>query len=307
MVSGLAILILGGNFLLKSGINIANRAKISPLVAGVTVVAFGTSAPELLISVQAALIGSSDFTMGNVIGSNICNLALIFGVTLLINPVKINTDSIKIDWPVAMLASILLYILILRGAVSVYEGIVLLCLLVVYTLFIVLKSRKEWESNHPGEEDENTSFKKGIWYDLLLLAMGSAALYFGSEWLVLGAKSTGERFAISERVMGIMFLALGTSLPELITSLLAAFKKQTDLAIGNLIGSNIFNILFILGLTSMITEINVNPKMISVDIIWMIGITLIILPLMAFKKRMGRASGLLLLTLYFIYSFVVIA
>ena len=308
MFVGLGVLIIGSNLLLKGATDIALRARVSPLVVGATVVAFGTSSPELLISIRAALMGSSDFTMGNVIGSNICNLALIFGLTSVIRPMKINTDSIKVDWPVAMSATLLLYFLLLKGTIGYGEGTLFLILLLAYTLFIIDKSRKEKLKN--AEKDQavhkEVSVKGNLWLGIVFLIIGSLGLYFGSEWFVTGAKNMAWAFGISERVVGIMVLAGGTSLPEMVTSLVAAFKKETDLAIGNLIGSNIFNILFILGITGLITDIKASGTILNVDMIWMLGVTLIILPMMAFNKKMGRISGLLLLTIYVFYTYIVI-
>ena len=308
MAIGLGALVFGSNLLLKGAESVALRAKISPLVVGVTIVAFGTSTPELLISIRAALMGSSDFTMGNVIGSNICNLALIFGLTLLIRPVKININSIKVDWPVAMSATLLLYFLLLKRTIGVQEGALFLVLLLGYTLFIIYKSRKEQTNNAEKHHHANQKIRLNgnLWVEIVFLIIGSLGLYYGSEWFVTGANNMALVFGLSERVIGIMILAVGTSLPELATSLVAAFKKETDMAIGNLIGSNIFNILFILGITSVITNISVSEAILNVDMIWMLGVTLIILPLMAFNKKMGRISGVLLLTIYVFYTYVVI-
>lgn len=308
MAAGLGVLIFGSNMLLKGAGNIALRANVSPLVLGVTIVAFGTSMPELLISVRAAMMGSSDFTMGNVIGSNICNLALILGLTLLIQPVKINVNSVKVDWPVAMSATLLLYFLLLKGTFGYQEGILFLVFLLTYTLFIINKSRNGNAENPEkhNQADQKIEIKGNLWLEIMFLVIGSLGLYFGSEWFVTGAKSMARVFGLSERVIGIMVLAVGTSLPELATSLVAAFKKEMDLAIGNLIGSNIFNILFILGVTGIITDIEVSGAILNVDMIWMLGVTLIILPLMAFNKKMGRTSGALLLTIYVFYTYIVI-
>lgn len=308
MAIGLGVLIFGSNMLLKGAGNIALRAKVSPLVLGVTIVAFGTSMPELLISIRAAMMGSPDFTMGNVIGSNICNLALILGLTLLIQPVKVNVNSIKIDWPVAMSATLLLYFLLMKGAIGYQEGTLFLIFLLIYTLFIINKSRKGNAENleNYNQADQKTVVKGNLWLEIMFLIIGSLGLYYGSEWFVTGAKNMARVFGLSERVIGIMVLAVGTSLPELATSLVAAFKKEMDLAIGNLIGSNIFNILFILGITGIITDIEVSGAILNVDMIWMLGVTLIILPLMVLNKKMGRVSGALLLTIYVFYTYIVI-
>lgn len=253
-------------------------------------------------------MGSSDFTMGNVIGSNICNLALIFGLTLLIRPMKINVDSIKIDWPVAMSVTILLYFLLLKGTIGYREGTLFLIILLIYTLFIIDQSRKSEAKNleKNSQSEQKIKVNGNLWPQIMFLILGSLGLYYGSEWFVTGAKNMARVFGLSERVIGIMVLAVGTSLPELATSLVAAFKKESDLAIGNLIGSNIFNILFILGITSIITDIAVSEAILNVDMIWMLGVTLIILPLMAFNKKMGRITGVLLLSIYVFYTYIVI-
>ncbi|ADR21919.1 sodium:calcium antiporter [Marivirga tractuosa] len=310
LVVGLAVLILGGELLVRGASRIALRLKMSPLVVGVTIVAFGTSAPELLISIQAALAGSPDITMGNVIGSNICNLALVLGVTSLIAPIPVNSDSIKIDWPMTMGCSLLLYFLVQEGYVNDYEGIGFVLLLALYLFFIIRRSRK----NHMSPEDlgieveaPTPSSKKNMIKDLSLIAIGGAGLYFGSDWFVNSAKDLAIYMGVSERIVGITVVALGTSLPELVTSVVAAFKKETDMALGNLMGSNIFNILSILGITSLISEIEVSEVIINSDMIWMMGITLIILPFMALNKIVDRYEGLILVGIYLYYTISVIS
>ncbi|WP_296622744.1 calcium/sodium antiporter [Marivirga sp.] len=307
---GLAVLILGGELLVRGASRIALRLKMSPLVVGVTIVAFGTSAPELLISVQAALAGSPDITMGNVIGSNICNLALVLGVTALIAPIPVNSDSIKIDWPMTMGCSLLLYFLVQEGFVNDYEGIGFMILLLLYLIFIIRRSRK----NHMSPKDLGIEVEappsgstKNMIKDISLIAIGGAGLYFGSDWFVNSAKDLAIYMGISERIVGITVVALGTSLPELVTSVVAAFKKETDMALGNLMGSNIFNILSILGITSLIAEIEVSDVIINSDMIWMMGITLLILPFMALNKIVDRYEGLILLGIYIYYTINVIS
>jgi cation:H+ antiporter len=307
---GLAVLILGGELLVRGASRIALRLKMSPLVVGVTIVAFGTSAPELLISIQAALAGSPDITMGNVIGSNICNLALVLGVTALIAPIPVNSDSIKIDWPMTMGCSLLLYFLIQEGYVDDYEGLGFILLLALYIIFIIRRSRK----NHISPKDLGLEVEapapgsaKNTVKDLSLILIGGAGLYFGSDWFVNSAKDLAIYMGISERIVGITVVALGTSLPELVTSIVAAFKKETDMALGNLMGSNIFNILSILGITSLIAEIEVSEVIINSDMIWMMGITLLVLPFMAINKVVDRYEGLILVGIYIYYTINVIS
>jgi cation:H+ antiporter len=310
LVIGLLILILGGDFLVRGASSIALRLHISPLVVGLTIVAFGTSAPELLISIQSALAGSPDLIMGNVIGSNICNLALVLGVTAVICPIMVQKDSIRIDWPVTMGSSLLLFLLVKEdnARVSFYEGLFFVVLLIVYTSYIIYKSRKETKVLKAMEEDLGITAgpSRNIWKDLGFIAVGCAGLFFGSEWFVGGAQNLARFLGVTERVIGITVVALGTSLPELVTAIVASIKKETDLALGNLMGSNIFNVLSILGITSIIKEITVSEEIIRNDLMPMLWLTLLILPLMLFRRKIGRASGVLLLLLYLAYTYSVV-
>lgn len=307
LILGLFILVLGGDFLVRGASNLALRLHISPLVIGLTVVAFGTSAPELLISIKAALSGSPDLTMGNVIGSNICNLALVLGVTAMIGPIRVKQDSMVIDWPVAMGSALLLYLIVLSGSIKYYEGIGFLFLLVVYTVFILRKSRKDSKELRGDSETEKVEVSTKLWKDVMFLAVGALGLFYGAEWFVGGAKELARFLGVGERVIGITVLALGTSLPELVTAMVAAFKRETDLALGNLMGSNIFNILSILGITSIVKEIHVSDVIANIDILWMLGITLLIFPMMIHQRKVSRMEGVILLSVYMYYTYTVVS
>ena len=310
LIVGLFVLIMGGDFLVRGASSLALRAHISPLVVGLTVVAFGTSAPELLISIKAALQGSPDMTMGNVVGSNICNLALVLGITALIGPISVQKDSIKIDWPVTMGSSVLLYFVVKEkeAVIDSIEGLVFLLLIIVYTVYIVRKSRKETKALRESEEDlDLPEASNNLLKDSLYIIGGCAGLYFGADWFVGGAQEMAMFLGVSERVIGITVLALGTSLPELVTAIVASIKKETDLALGNLMGSNIFNILSILGITSLIQDIHVSEEIIHNDMTVMLAVTLLILPLMLYRRRMGRFAGSLLLIIYVVYTYSVIS
>ena len=308
LIIGLIILIVGGDYLVRGASSIALRLHLSPLVVGLTIVAFGTSAPELLISIRSALKGSPDIAMGNVIGSNICNLALVLGLTAVINPVKVQANSIKIDWPVTMGASILLYFTIRGGYINAQEGILFLLILISYLFFIIRKSRKAIKASlRTTEKDEiPDSPSKQIWKDLVFILIGCIGLYYGSEWFVGSAQILALNLGVEERIVGLTVVAFGTSLPELATAAVASYKGQTDLALGNLMGSNIFNILSILGITSVIQKIHVHIDIINQDIIWMLLITLMILPLMIIRREVGRVDGLILLTVYAIYVYTLV-
>ncbi len=309
LIAGLILLVAGGEFLVRGASSIALRLKISPLVVGLTVVAFGTSAPELFIGIKSALLGSPDITMGNVIGSNICNLALVLGVTALISPVPVQNDSIKIDWPMTMGSSFLLYLLVREGYINAYEGVLFVCILIAYIVFVIMKSRKETQNKQAAVVDSDVpdAPSNSLIKDLAFIAMGTAGLSFGSDWFIQGARSLAIEIGVDERVIGVTIVALGTSLPELATAMVAAFKKETDIAVGNLMGSNIFNILSILGITSIIQQIEVNDVIINSDMIWMLLITFLILPMMLYKKIVGRIEGAILLAVYSYYIYSVIA
>ncbi len=308
LVIGLIVLIVGGDYLVKGSSSIALRLHLSPLVVGLTIVAFGTSTPELLISIQSALKGSPDIAMGNVVGSNICNLALVLGLTAVISPVKVQSNSIKIDWPMTMGSSILLFIVVRQGYIEAHEGILFLLILFSYLFFIIRKSRKDTKASRleMDEEDIPDVPASQIWKDIIFILIGCVGLYFGSEWFVASAKELALNLGVEERVVGLTVVALGTSLPELVTAAVASLKGQTALALGNLMGSNIFNILSILGITSIIQTINVNEVILNKDIIWMLLITLMVLPLMIMRREVGRIDGLILLVVYIVYIYSVV-
>ncbi|MTI32012.1 calcium/sodium antiporter [Xanthovirga aplysinae] len=311
LLAGLVTLVTGGDVLVRGASRLAIKLHISPLVVGLTIVAFGTSAPELLISVRSALEGSPDLAMGNVVGSNICNLALVLGIAALVNPVLVNKNSIKIDWPVTIGSSILLFLFAKNREFEQFEGAIVFTFLITYIIFIIRKSRKENAALNPeiaGEVKEKSGGRSsGITKDLLLILAGCLGLFYGSEWFVGAAQNMARQIGVSERVIGITVVALGTSLPELVTAAIASYKKESDLALGNLLGSNIFNIMSILGITSMITPIQVNPKILRVDMPWMIGITLLVFPMMLYKRKIGRINGAMLLIVYCYYTYMVLA
>lgn len=309
LLAGLIILVAGGELLVRGATSIALRIKISPLVVGLTIVAFGTSAPELFISLRSALEGSPDLALGNVVGSNICNLTLVLGLTAAIFPVSVQKDSLKIDWPVTMVSAVLLFLLSWNGWIGLGEGLFFILCLLFYTYFIIRRSQKETTANLASidHEDLPTKTSSSVWKDILFIAIGSLGLSFGSEWFVSGAQSIAIAFGVSERIIGLSIVAVGTSLPELMTSCIAAFKKETDIAIGNLLGSNIFNIFSILGFTSVIQEMPINPEIRNTDMVWMLAITLLVFPLMYTGRNIKRIEGVLLLIIYgsYLYSIVV--
>lgn len=305
LILGLVLLILGGDFLVKGASRIALRFNVSSLVIGLTIVAFSTSAPELLVSLNAAFKEAPDFAMGNVVGSNISNLGLVLGVACLFGYIPIHRGTATRDWFTAMLASTLLYLFTLDGDLIFWEGAVLFACLVIYLSILLLKTKKDQvKLDYSIEPDKDTPFEK--FKDVFLLMIGGACLYFGSNWFIDGAADIATELGVSQRIIGLTILAIGTSLPELVTSVIAAKKGETDLALGNLLGSNIFNVLSILGITSMVHPLEVNQMIIDSDMIWMLGITLAILPLMLLRKRLGTPSGIILLLGYTTYIILIL-
>ena len=307
LLAGLVLLILGGDFLVRGASGIALRAKITPLVVGLTVVAFGTSAPELLVSLKAALAGTPDIAIGNVVGSNICNLALVLGLTAVIRPIGVNKDSLKFDWPMTMGASLLLYFLVMDGWVNTLDGALFVAILITFTVFIIRKSRKETKASEALEDLDIPAPSGKPVKDYLFVLLGGVGLYFGAEWFVSSSVTLAAFLGVSERVISITVVALGTSLPELFTSVIASVKKETDMAVGNLVGSNIFNVLSILGITSIVTQIEVNELMRDVDMVWMLAITALILPMMLTRRTVSRLEGGILLTVYVAYTYSVVS
>lgn len=311
LVVGLILLVVGGDLLVRGASNLAYSLQISPLVVGLTVVAFGTSAPELLVSIKAAMDGAPDISMGNIIGSNICNLSLVLGTTAAIFPILVHENSIKIDWPMAFGASILLYFFVSHDfVVQQFEGIIFVLILAIYTYFLIEMSRRETIEKMLEENDgEEIPEIKGaaVFKELGILALGGVVLYFGAEWFVGSAESIASSLGVSEKLIGLTVIAIGTSLPELVTAVIAASKKETDLAVGNLLGSNIFNVLSILGVTSIIKDISVNKALVDQDMLVMLGITLLVFVFMVFRKKVTRIHGFILLAVYFTYTGYLIA
>ena len=302
---GLVLLVVGGEFLVRSSVALSFKFNISKLVIGMTVVSFATSMPELLVSLQAALDGSPDISLGNVIGSNIANIGLVLGITAFISPLVISKDFYKLNWPMMMALSVALYFILESGMIiSFSEGLALIASLIVFLYILISRSRREGLeiSEEVDEALQTTSnFKIIVW-----LAIGGLALYFGSEWLVDGAKEMATSFGVSERVISVTMVAIGTSVPELAASVVAALKKEKAISLGNLIGSNIFNIASVLGITAMIHPIEVNnANILSQDVFWMLGFAAVLLPLAFLPKRLtiGRWKGMLILTAYIVFIY----
>ncbi len=301
---GLTLLVVGGEFLVRASVALSFRLKLSKMVIGLTVVSFATSAPELLVSVQAALDGLSAISLGNVIGSNIANIGLVLGVTAVIAPLAIDKDFYKFNWPVMMLLSIGLYFLLKsNNELDATEGIGLLVALVIYLWILIRRSRKA-SKEVATEEVDDALATVSVVKIIIWLLIGGLSLWGGSELLVKGAVALANTMGVSERVIAVTMIAVGTSVPELAASLIAALKKEKALSLGNLIGSNIFNIASVLGITAIIQPIAVTePQVLSNDIFWMLGFAGILIPLAFIPKRfiIGRYKGFVIVVAYAIF------
>lgn len=297
IIFGLILLIKGGEWLMKAAVSLSLSMRVPKIVIGMTVVSFATSAPELIVSLQSSLSGHSDLALGNVIGSNIANLAFVLAITILISPITVTQSFYKTDWPMMILAT-LLFIGFLNSdqGLEQWEGACLFILLIVFLVYLILFQKQAVYDEAP-EDDELLPLQKTISYFFL----GAVGLWLGSETLVKGAISLANSLGVSERIISITVVSIGTSIPELSASIIAVINKEKAISIGNLIGSNIFNLMAVMGLTALVNPIPVGDlNMLSNDIWWMLGISLMILPLVFLprKKQLGRLDGLILLILY---------
>ncbi|MFN7210887.1 MAG: calcium/sodium antiporter [Aggregatilineales bacterium] len=301
---GLAGLFFGGNWLVKGAARLAQTLGVSPIVIGLTIVAYGTSTPELLVSLQAALGGNADISMGNVVGSNIANIGLIIGASALIFPMVVQLQFLRRDVPIMIGVSVLFFFLAQDGRIGSLDGLLFVAGAVGYTVFSYLMSKREEPELIRQTQEFTLVIAKPtnrLLSDLFLVAIGVAVLLFGSDRLVLGAANIATALGVPQVVIGVTLVAVGTSLPEFATSVIAAFKRESEIAIGNVVGSNIFNILAILGITSLITPINVNPRLLQVDTFVMIGFA-VALFIFCLNRKISRREAVLLLIAYAIFT-----
>jgi cation:H+ antiporter len=305
LIAGLVLLVWGAELLVRGASRIATAVGISPLVVGLTVVAFGTSSPELAVSVMSAFKGQADLALGNVVGSNIFNVLFILGISAMIVPLIVAQQLVRFDVPVMIGVSILTILLAFDGNIGRLDGILLFAGGVAYTVFLIRQSRKETNAAVKAEYDQEFSEPNpgARWKNILLVVIGLAALILGSKWLVSSAISIAQHFGVSEMVIGLTIVAAGTSMPEVATSVVAAIRGERDIAVGNVVGSNIFNILCVLGLSSIIAPagIEVSAVAIRFDIPVMIAIAVACLPVFFTGYVISRWNGIIFLAFYLAY------
>ncbi|WP_298497086.1 calcium/sodium antiporter [uncultured Algibacter sp.] len=305
VILGFVLLVVGGEFLVRSSVALSFKFNISKMVIGMTVVSFATSAPELLVSLQAALSGSPAIAINNVVGSNIANIGLVLGITAMVGAIAVDKSFYKLNWPIMMVFSIILYCFLKNDNVlTAIEGGILFTGLIIFLITLIRKAKKDIVIEDVDDTLSTVSnFKIGLW-----LLIGAASLYFGSEWLVDGSKEIARAVGVSEAVIGVSLIAIGTSVPELAASVIAAAKQEKAISLGNLIGSNIFNIASVLGLTAMVKPIPVTePQILSNDIFWMLGFSAVLIPLIFLPKQLqiSRLKGFFLVVCYGVFMFLV--
>ena len=303
---GLAALVAGAEALVRGASRIALSLGISPLVVGLTIVAVGTSSPEVAVSVGAALSGNTDIAVGNVVGSNIFNVLFILGISAVITPLVVHSQIIRQEVPIMIGASVVLGIMILDGTLASWESALLLVLLVAYVVFLVRQSRAE--SAETRDEYAGSMQRGGEWdshwaVQVTLIAAGLGLLVLGSNWLVDSAVAFARAFGVSDLVIGLTIIAAGTSMPEVATSIMAAIRGERDIAVGNVIGSNTFNILGCLGLSGVVSAngLGIAPAVLNFDIWVMIAVAIACLPVLLLRRQIGRKRGLLFLAYYVAY------
>lgn len=296
-IAGLVFLISGAELLVRSSSSLAVRFGISKLIVGLTVVAFGTSAPELAVSIKSGLAGKTDILLGNIVGSNISNTLLILGIAALILPLKVNVKLIRVDVPVMIGVTLLLYLFALSGFIYLWESVILVLLLATYLIFLIRENRN---TDMEAEVEHLPASTPSL---LIIGVTGLVMLVLGAQWLVNSAVIFAEMAGISELVIGLTVVSIGTSLPEIVTAVVAALKGERDIAVGNVVGSNILNILVVLGVSGLIIPeaIPVQPSLIRFDLVILIAASFACLPIFFTRHRIDRLEGSVFLVMYVAY------
>ena len=292
LLLGLIFLIVGGDLLVRSAVSFADKFGVSSFLIGVTVVSFGTSAPELMVSIQAAMDQAADIAIGNVLGSNIANIALVLGISVVIRPLKIDTNTYNLSWWVMLVSSLLFILFLLDNVITKMEGLMLIAGLFC---FIILSIKRNISN------EESIISKINIQTGILFFVLGAIGLYSGSELFVESAISIASFFDVPKFVIGITVVALGTSLPELVTSIVALAKGQNNISLGNLIGSNVFNVFAVLGITSLIQELSTKSILLFLDFGVMLAVMLVFGYYLFIRKKISRTAGFVLLFGYISY------
>jgi cation:H+ antiporter len=305
LILGLIALFIGAEGLIRGASALALKVGIPPIVVGLTVVAFGTSSPELVVSLKAAFLGNSSISLGNVIGSNIANIALILGISALIKPLDVHATVIRREIPIMIGITILLLLLLLDGELTLFDGLILVFGIIIYSVLNIVLARKEKSIEVENEFREGLKSRLNVPVSITMIIVGLGFMILGANLFVTSAITIAKIIGVSDAIIGLTIVAIGTSLPELITSVVASFKNESDIAIGNVVGSNIFNILGILGTTSLIISVSTSGINI-IDFGVMLFAALILLPLSKSGFKISRIEGMFLLAGYVFYIYYIL-
>lgn len=301
LVLGFALLIVSGDFLIKNAISLAKHFKVSDFIISATVIAIGTSLPELFVSVNAGINGFADITVGNIVGSNIANIGFVLAVSGLIIGITTNRNFLFQDLLTLIFVSLLFVILLSDQKLNRIEGLILLILFIIFIFYNILKSKKQLQLAKI-DDDESVKQKHPL-LAIMLILISSAGLMYGSDFLVNSSVNIARSFGVSERVIAVTMVAVGTSLPEFVTSIIAAFRKKVSIILGNIVGSNITNILFIGGFSAVVEPLKISPQMLDVDLLGMLLFAVLLLTLFVFPRRynLGFIKSFILIIFYFAY------
>jgi cation:H+ antiporter len=307
VVLGLVLLVIGGEALLRGAVGLATLAKLTPAVIGLTVVAAGTSVPELAVSAIAAYQGKTDIAVANVVGSNIFNITVILGLCALVLPTPITGNTIKLEYPVLALVTLLCLVLATDGFFHRLDGLLCLSIYIAFTAYMVRLVRLQMTDSETKEMSDQVAeltvepTSPRSWVSILLLLVGIVLLAGGAHATVTGAVDLARLLGLSERVIGLTIVSAGTGLPEVVASLVSSVRGRSDIAIGNVIGSNLFNLLGILGLSALASPLPVQPELVANDCWWMLGVTLVLFPIMYTRLKISRVEGAFLISIYVVY------
>lgn len=299
LILGFVLLTKGADWFVDGASGIATKLKIPQIVIGLTIVAMGTSAPETAVSISSALKGSADITIGNVVGSNLINILIILGICSVITSLAVSKETVMVDIPVTIGATVLVFLLGLDGKITLIDGIIITTCFIAYLVYLFVATKKNLRSDSENElENSDESEKKNSLIKAIIFAiLGLAAIIIGSDFTIDSATFLARKMNISERVIGLTVIALGTSLPELFTSVTAAIKKNADIAIGNIVGSCIFNLLLVVGISSIVTTVPFDTKF-RIDALIALGATILLFVPCLINKKIGRITGILMLLSY---------
>ncbi len=305
VMSGLVLLLIGAEILVRGAVSLAMRLKMSPTTAGLTIVALGTSLPELMITVRDQLGGGGELAVGGIIGSNIFNLGAILGISAVIFPVSIKSRTLKLEHPFMILVTVVFGIMAWNGVVSQAEGVGLIGLTMVFIIVLLMRVKSASAKRRAAQIEEAVSefqpTHRPVHIDIFYIIAGIVCLHFGGKMSVRGASELARAWGWSEYLIGLTIVALGTSAPELAVSVLAAVRKRTEIAIGNIIGSCIFNITFVLGLGATLRDLDITDQVRNQDLWWLLGLSILMLPLMVRGRALGRLDGVLLILAFLAY------